>query len=95
MQTTTQWAKVCRIWSPCQQAKDSWHMTHFKHFYEVFAVNQVNTSFLPGLPDGLLSNQKYQFGKILKGLGMEKVVLFFGHLEYITAIWYIFGHLVI
>jgi hypothetical protein len=29
-------------------------------------------------------------GKILEGLGMEKVAKFFGHLEYIAAIWYIF-----
>jgi hypothetical protein len=26
---------------------------------------------------------------------MEKVYAFFGHLKYITAIWYVFGHLVI
>jgi hypothetical protein len=25
----------------------------------------------------------------LEGLGMEKVGIFFGHLKYITAIWYI------
>jgi hypothetical protein len=26
-----------------------------------------------GLPDGLFSNQKYQFGEILEGLAMEVV----------------------
>jgi hypothetical protein len=36
----------------------------------------------PGLPDAILSNQKYQFGKISEGLGMEKVGIFYGHLEY-------------
>jgi hypothetical protein len=41
------------------------------------------------LPDGLLSNQKSQFGKILEGLGMENVGIFYGHSEYFTAIWYI------
>jgi hypothetical protein len=29
---------------------------------------------------------KSQFGKILEGVGMEKVGIFHGHLEYITAI---------
>jgi hypothetical protein len=28
-------------------------------------------------------------GKFLEALGMEKVGIFFDHLEYITAIWYI------
>jgi hypothetical protein len=32
---------------------------------------------------------KIPFGKILEGLRMEKVGIFFGHLECITAIWYI------
>jgi hypothetical protein len=32
------------------------------------------------LPDGLLSNQRFQFGKILEGLGMENVI-FYDHLE--------------
>jgi hypothetical protein len=29
---------------------------------------------VPGLPDRKCQNQKYQFGKILEGLGMEKFV---------------------
>jgi hypothetical protein len=33
------------------------------------------------LPDGLFSYQKYQFGQILEGLGMENADLFCGHLE--------------
>jgi hypothetical protein len=36
-------------------------------------------------------------GKILEVLGMKKVCIFIGHLEYITSIWYIlsqFGNLV-
>jgi hypothetical protein len=28
----------------------------------------------PGLPDGLFSNQKSQFGSILEGLGMEMFI---------------------
>jgi hypothetical protein len=34
-------------------------------------------------------------GKILEGLGIKKVGMFYGHLEYITTIWYFYGHLVI
>jgi hypothetical protein len=41
------------------------------------------------LPDGLFSNQKYQFGKILEGLAMEVVGVFHVHLVYVMAIWYI------
>jgi hypothetical protein len=42
-----------------------------------------------GLPDGLFSNQKSQFGEILEDLRMESAGIFFGHLEYFTVIWYI------
>jgi hypothetical protein len=28
-------------------------------------------------------------GKILKGQGMEKAIIYYVHLQYITAIWYI------
>jgi hypothetical protein len=40
-----------------------------------------------GLPDGLFSNQKSQFGKIFQGLGLENVDIFYGHLEHFTDIW--------
>jgi hypothetical protein len=39
-----------------------------------------------GLPDGIFSNPKSQFGCILEGLRIENVVTFYGHLEYFTAI---------
>jgi hypothetical protein len=42
-----------------------------------------------GLPDGLFSNQKSQFGYIWEGLRIENAGLFYGHLEYFTLIWYI------
>jgi hypothetical protein len=50
-----------------------------------------------GLPDGLFSNQKSQFGKILEDLRLENVDVFYGHLKYFIdirditymAIWYI------
>jgi hypothetical protein len=41
----------------------------------------------PGLPDGLFSNQKSQFGSILEGLRLENVDMFYGHFEYFTDIW--------
>jgi hypothetical protein len=43
----------------------------------------------PGLPDGTFSCQEYQFGYISEGLVMENVDIFYGHLEYFKAIWYI------
>jgi hypothetical protein len=42
-----------------------------------------------GLPDGIFSNQKSQFGQTLEGLAMEDVGIFYGHLAYFTAILYI------
>jgi hypothetical protein len=41
----------------------------------------------PGLPDGLFSNQKSQFGLILEGSRLENVNIFYAHLEYFTDIW--------
>jgi hypothetical protein len=41
------------------------------------------------LPDGIFSNQKSQFGKILEGLAMEGVGIFYGQSVYFTAPWYI------
>jgi hypothetical protein len=40
------------------------------------------------LPDGLFSYLKSQFGYILEGPEMENVGIFYGHLEYFTAIWW-------
>jgi hypothetical protein len=34
-----------------------------------------------GLPDGFFSDQNSSFGYILEDLGMENVVIYFGHLE--------------
>jgi hypothetical protein len=39
-----------------------------------------------GLPDGLFSNQKSQFGKILEDLARENLGIFYDHLVYFTAI---------
>jgi hypothetical protein len=53
---------------------------------------------LPGMPDGIFSNQKLQFGYILESLRMETVGIFCAHLEFITAIWCIllsFGNFVV
>jgi predicted membrane-bound spermidine synthase len=60
-------------------------------------LEERSTDLGPGLPDGIFSNQKSQFGQILEGLGMEKTGILYGYLEYIAAIWYIlwlFGNLV-
>jgi hypothetical protein len=51
-----------------------------------------------GLPDGLFSNQKYKFGKILEGFIMEHAGIFYAHSEHFTVIWYIlwpFGNVVL
>jgi hypothetical protein len=47
------------------------------------------------LPDGLFLNQKPQFGKFFKGLGLGNVGIFYGHLEYLAAIflYFIYDHL--
>jgi hypothetical protein len=57
--------------------------------------------FQAGLPDGLFSNQKSQFGYILEGLAMENLGIFYDHLVYFTATEHILwpfgifcGHLV-
>jgi hypothetical protein len=43
-----------------------------------------------GLPDGIFSNLKYlHLGKFWRALEWKKVGLFFCHLEYNMAIWYI------
>jgi hypothetical protein len=59
------------------------------------------SSLRPGLPDGLFSQQKSQFGYILEGLEMKHVGVFYDTSEYFMAIWYILwpfgivcGHLV-
>jgi hypothetical protein len=45
--------------------------------------------FPAGLPDGLFSNQKSKFGKILEGLAMEDAGIFYGHLDHFTVFCYI------
>jgi hypothetical protein len=54
-----------------------------------------------GLPDGIFSNQKSQFGLILECLAMEDVGAFYGHSVNSPAFWHILwpfylfcGHLV-
>jgi hypothetical protein len=36
---------------------------------------------MTGLPDGIFSNQKSQYGYILEGLAMENVGIFYDHLD--------------
>jgi hypothetical protein len=40
-----------------------------------------------GLPDGIFAYQKSQFANIPEGFEMEIFGLFYGHLQYFTAIW--------
>jgi hypothetical protein len=65
----------------------------------VFAKLKVRpTVDQPGLPDGLFSIQKSQFGKILEGLRMENAGILYRQLEYFTVIWNIlwpFGNVVV
>jgi hypothetical protein len=44
-----------------------------------------------GMPDGLFSNQKSQFGQILEGLAMETVCIFYVHFTAILNILWLFG----
>jgi hypothetical protein len=39
-------------------------------------TNQRSFPFKTGLPDGLVSNQKYQFWYIVEGLGLKNLVYF-------------------
>jgi hypothetical protein len=48
-----------------------------------------NVSSEPGLPDGLFSNQKSQFGLNWEGLTLTNVDIFYGDFEYFMDIWYI------
>jgi hypothetical protein len=49
-----------------------------------FGSQSSLTIGLPGLPDGIFSYQKSEFGDIGKGLEMENVGMFYGYLEYFT-----------
>jgi hypothetical protein len=50
---------------------------------------------LPGLPDGLFSNQKFQFGKILEGFGKENVSTFMPICNILWPSGIFYGHLAI
>jgi hypothetical protein len=41
---------------------------------------------IAGLPDGLFSNQKSQFGLILEGLAMDNLGIFYDNLVYFKAV---------
>jgi hypothetical protein len=48
---------------------------------------RTSSWYTPGLPDGLFSNQKSQFGAIFEGLRLENVEIFFVHFDYFRDIW--------
>jgi hypothetical protein len=41
------------------------------------------------LPDGIFSDQKSQFGFILGGFENKNVCVFYGHLEFFKATWFV------
>jgi hypothetical protein len=51
-------------------------------------IHNILVHFRLGLPDGIFSNQKFQFGQILESLAMEDVGIIYGHLVHVVAIWY-------
>jgi hypothetical protein len=55
-------------------------------FLQTVTALKARFALLPGLPDGLFSNQKSKFGRILVGLAMENLGIFYNHLVYFTAI---------
>jgi hypothetical protein len=71
----------------CRQGDQNWR---------IFA-NWVIACLEQGCQMVHFQTKKSQFGKILEGFGMENFGIVYGHLEFITAIWYIswpFGNLV-
>jgi hypothetical protein len=43
----------------------------------------------PGLPDGLFSYQKSQFGYIFEDHGLENFGVFYGHLAFLLPFWFV------
>jgi hypothetical protein len=54
-----------------------------------FCANFMEKGLETWLPDDLFSNRTSQFGKILEGLGMEKVGLFYDHFEWPFGTFYV------
>jgi hypothetical protein len=80
------WATFCHGTSYVLTLKKwIWAILSQTHLVTLFGRNKkknrklVEKGIEAGLPDGLFSYQKSQFGYILEGLGMEKVGKFFGH----------------
>jgi hypothetical protein len=53
----------------------------------VFSFNEPHWHPMAGLPDGIFLNQKTKFGKILGGLAMKVVGIFYSNMFYFTATW--------
>jgi hypothetical protein len=54
---------------------------------DVLVVGSEKYGPYTGLPDGLFSKQKSQFGQKFEGLRLENIDLLYGHLEYFKDIW--------
>jgi hypothetical protein len=50
---------------------------------------RIETEILPGLPDGIFSNQKSTFLYILEGLALGNFGIYHGYLVYFMSICYI------
>jgi hypothetical protein len=69
----------------------------FFTFFFFFRGPLAGAASQTGLPDGVFSDQKFQFAKIWESPEAEHVALFYGHFEYInavTVIWQNAGNLV-
>jgi hypothetical protein len=55
--------------------------------FSFLSSKKVSVGLEAGLPDGLFSNQKSQFGQILEGLRWKNVAIFYDPLEYLMDIW--------
>jgi hypothetical protein len=85
---------LSNIQRPVFRSTSSWDLAEFDLLqFAAFKGSLVNLKvesskfaldmyeFVPGLPDGLFSNQKSQFGQILDGLRMKNAGMFYGHME--------------
>jgi hypothetical protein len=64
------------------------------HHSFLITTNVPRNTTSSGLPDGILSNQKFQFGYILLGISMQDVGIFYGRLVFLVPFGTIYGDLV-
>jgi hypothetical protein len=62
------------------------HRSHQEKSHSFLWYCRIRTYLRLGLLDGIFSYQKFQFGYISEGLGMEHIGIFHIHLEFFTAL---------